>query len=669
MPGDQDRMNIRKNIQLLFIALIFQSIPFPAPAEDFTNAIHAYLQQRVEVEQIHIGIVVGLVDEQGDCIVSCGKLDNGTDREVNGDTVFEIGSITKTFTALLLQDLIERGEMKLDDPVAKHLPASVRMPTRNGREITLVQLATHSSGFPRMPDNFDPKRADNPYADYSLDQLHAFLSNCQLARDPGVEWEYSNLGMGLLGHVITLKAGTNYESLVVDRICRPLQMDSTRITLTPELTARFAQGHNALGYAVPGWDIQTLTGAGALRSTANDLLKYLSAHLGLTPSSLAPLMEKTHVVHYHRTNWSEMGLAWFVSRDPPETQIISHGGGTGGFSTYAGFNRARRRGVVILTNSRGIVDIANLGDFLLQSEWSSDRRPTVTTFNARFLDSVAGQYQRAPDLAPGVLQVRRIFLHAPKAVIYVPAAFGLALLLFLLWRAPGARRRWIILGGAVLAGGVLAALDAHVSKRVAKARSQPGIGIRHEGDRLFAQATGSSSWPVNVLLPPGTGELLSQSETRFFERLSGEPVTFSRDARGKVTGLTVDHQGKAFAYEKISDQPPKAPEPLKPRVAIRLDPKLLDACVGQYEFAPDKVIPEGAKVTIWREGDQLIWRARGKNATQGDIDLFPESETNFFLKIDGAQLTFLKNGQGEVTAVIHHLAGIPDHEGKKVKKE
>jgi hypothetical protein len=243
------------------------------------------------------------------------------------------------------------------------------------------------------------------------------------------------------------------------------------------------------------------------------------------------------------------------------------------------------------------------------------------------------------------------------------------MLLVLLWRAPGARWRWIILGGAVLAGGILAALNAHVSKRVAKAHSQPGIGIRRAGDRLFAQATGPSSWPVNVLLPPVAGELLPQSDTRFFERLSGKPVTFSRDARGKVTGLTVDHEDKAFTYEKISDQPPKAPEPLKPRIAVKLDPKLLDACVGQYEFAPGKVIPEGAKVTIWREGNQLIWRARGKNATQGDIDLFPESETNFFLKIDGAQLTFLKNDQGDVTTVIHHLAGIPDHEGKKVKNE
>ena len=170
-----------------------------AAAEDFTNAIHAFLQQRIDGEKRPGGIVVGIVDERGSSVVSYGKLDNGTDEEVNGDTLFEIGSITKTFTALLLQDMIERGEMKLDDPVAKYLPASVKLPTRNGKEITLRHLATHTSGLPRMPDNFDPKAADDPFADYTPEQLYAFLSGYKLTRNPGAKWEYSNLGVGLAG--------------------------------------------------------------------------------------------------------------------------------------------------------------------------------------------------------------------------------------------------------------------------------------------------------------------------------------------------------------------------------------------------------------------------------------------------------------------------------------
>ena len=247
-----------------------------------TDDIRGFLERRIEVERKDVGMVVGLVEEQGSSIVSYGKLDDGASPEVNGDTLFEIGSITKTFTALLLQDMIERGEMKLDDPVAKYLPRSVRMPTRNGKEITLFHLATHTSGLPRNPANHDPKYADNPEADYTTGKFYAFLSGCQLTREPGAKFEYSNLGSGLLGHVLALRAGTDYESLVVERICRPLKMDSTRITLTPDLKARFATGHNYLGYAVTSMDFQAQAGCGGLRSTANDLLKYVSANLGLT---------------------------------------------------------------------------------------------------------------------------------------------------------------------------------------------------------------------------------------------------------------------------------------------------------------------------------------------------------------------------------------------------
>ena len=140
------------------------------------------------------------------------------------------------------------------------------------------------------------------------------------------------------------------------------------------------------------------------------------------------------------------------------------------------------------------------------------------------------------------------------------------------------------------------------------------------------------------------------------------PMTFSRDDRGKVTGLTAYYQGNEFSYGKISDQPPKAPQPLKRPVAIKLDTKLLDACVGHYEFAPGDALPNGLKVTIGREGDQLFWQ-EGRVV----INLYPESETNFFDKIAGAQLTFIKNEKGEVTAVIHHYPPRPDLEGKKLK--
>ena len=388
-----------------------------------TDDIRAFLEQRVEVEKRDVGMVVGLVDEHGSSIVSYGKMDDGASPEVNGNTLFEIGSITKTFTGLLLQDMIERGEMKLDDPVARYLPKLVRMPTRNGKEITLFHLVTHTSGLPRNPENLDPKRADNPLAEYTAEKLNAYLSDYKLTRQPGAKFEYSNLGSGLLGHVIALKAGTDYESLVTDRICRPLKMDSTRITLTPELKARLATGHNQFGYAVSSMDFHSQAGAGALRSTANDLLKYVAANLGLTPSSLTTLMEKTHAVHFRSAIPPvNIALAWLVQFDPQGRKIVSHSGGTYGYRTFAGFDKTRRRGVVVLSNSSyDGVGPDSIGMLLLESEWQSDRRPKATKVSNQVYDSYVGQYRLSPDFNLGILVMRLILRNAPKAFIWIPA--------------------------------------------------------------------------------------------------------------------------------------------------------------------------------------------------------------------------------------------------------
>lgn len=603
MPIDCTSMNLRRIIWCICLALLFSPLPPSSTAEDFTNAIHAFLQQRVEVEKREVGIVVGIVDEHGSSVVSCGKLENRTDQEVNGDTVFEIGSITKTFTALLLQDMVQRGEMKLDDPVAKYLPKSVKMPTRNGKEITLLQLATHTSGLPGSSVTWTPKRADDPRADYTIERLYDFASGCTLARDPGTKYEYSTAGMALLGQAIALKARTNYESLVVDRICRPLKMDSTRITLTPELKARFATGHNYCGYTVSGSYWGALMPGAALRSTATDLLKYVAANLGLTRTSLTPLVEKTRA-SYFRARMdtdtgldTDIGLAWMTTSELDETKIVQHGGLTDGFVSEVCFDVARHRGVVVLCNSQDF-EVYKLGRLLLESEWQSERRQNETQIDRQVYGSYVGQYQQL-------------------AVIGAP--------------------------------------------------SHPIISVRREGERLFAQTTGSKSWPVDVLLPPIAVELLPESENRFFERLSGTPLAFSRDAQGKVNGLTVLYEGETMCYAKISDEPGKTSAPPRPRVAIQLDTKFLNAVVGHYEFTPSAAFPTGAKVAIGWEGDQLVGQAAGQNALQGAFDIYPESETNFFLKVNGAQLTFIKNNRGQTTKVIYHTyrGRFPDCEGTR----
>jgi CubicO group peptidase (beta-lactamase class C family) len=332
--------------------------------ENDVDSIKAFL--RANFDQRNSGMVIGLVDKHGSRIISAGRLGNGTSHEVDGDTVFGVGSVTKTFTVLLLQEMVERGEMRLDDPVAKYLPGSVRMPSRNGKEITLRDLATHTSGLPLDADNLKLKDApgENIFAGYTVAKLYAFLSNHTLRREPGTQYEYSNVGMALLGHAIERKAGASFESLVRDGICRPLDMASTRITVTQELKPRLATGHGKHGAPLPSWDMSAIAPAGALRSTANDLLRYVSANLGLTRSRLTPLMAKTHVICHTNSpgiregeTFGNTAMAWmdFGVYQPPGMQILGHGGGAGGYSAFIGFDKRQHRGVVVLSNQSAAV--------------------------------------------------------------------------------------------------------------------------------------------------------------------------------------------------------------------------------------------------------------------------------------------------------------------------
>ena len=220
--------------------------PIPSDSE-----IRKILTERIDAQRRGVGIVVGVIEPAGRRVVSYGRFQAGDPRPLNGDTVFEIGSVTKVFTALLLADMVQRGEAAMDDPVSKYLPPEIKVPERDGRLITLQDLATHSSGLPRLPTNLTPKDPANPYADYSVEQLYEFLPTYELTRDIGSKYEYSNLGGGLLGHVLARGAGMDYEALVRSRICELLGMDSTRIRLSPEMKTRLASGHNAELAPVP----------------------------------------------------------------------------------------------------------------------------------------------------------------------------------------------------------------------------------------------------------------------------------------------------------------------------------------------------------------------------------------------------------------------------------
>ena len=344
-------------------------IPQMGQAQAFPSdeAVRDILANRVALGR-NPGIVVGLLDKNGPRVVVAGS--SGREGVVlDGNTVFEIGSATKVFTATILEDLVARGEVSFDDPVAQFLPAHVTLPTEYGRQITLLDLATHRSGLPRMPLNFFPEDLRNPYADYTVEEMYVFLSDYQLPRGIGAEWEYSNLGMGLLGHALSIKAGMTYERLVRARILDPLGMGDTGIHLAPPVGAPLAQGHNALAEPTPFWDFPTLTGAGGLQSTTNDMLLFLAANIVDTGPSICEVLSSTHEIRTPNiaANLS-MALGWLVSQRFPDRPILWHNGGTGGFHSFIGMDHRGHRAVVVLTN--GIQSIDDIGFHLLD-----DRSP------------------------------------------------------------------------------------------------------------------------------------------------------------------------------------------------------------------------------------------------------------------------------------------------------
>ena len=362
--------------------------------------MRSLLLNRTDETHKAVGIIVGLVDATGSRFTATGAKVPGGAVAPDANTVFEIGSITKVFTSLVLADMVERGEVKLDDPVAKFLPSTVRVPGRDGKVITLLDLANQVSGLPRLPGNLKPADPGDPYADYGPAQLYEFLSGYALTRGIGEKYEYSNLGVGLLGHALALKAGVGYEELVRRRVLEPLGMGNTAITLPDSMLARFATGTGPSLLPVKPWAFDALAGAGALRSTANDMLRFLTAAMGLRETPL----RKAFVLMLQKrrptgTPDLDIAMGWHVWTKYG-TEIVWHNGGTGGFRSFAGFNPAKKTGVVVLCNTSFGVD--DLGLHALEPKWpAAPLKPPAERKAVDVAESVLQGYVGEYELRPG----------------------------------------------------------------------------------------------------------------------------------------------------------------------------------------------------------------------------------------------------------------------------
>jgi D-alanyl-D-alanine-carboxypeptidase/D-alanyl-D-alanine-endopeptidase len=305
------------------------------------------LRQRVDVEKRTVGMAAAIVSHRGHRVTCYGRERLRSDREVSQETLFEIGSITKIHTALLLADLARGGVLAIDDPAAKHLPADFILPERDGRAITLADLATHTAGLPRFPsmNGLDAMRS------YSVADLKAWLAAFKLPRAPGSGWEYSNMGYALLGLALSHRADRPYDELLKRNILDPLGLANTFLRLPVPIAARLAEGHDAKLNPTPPFDMGIFAPAGGLRSTVADLARFLRAVMPGSGSSIEPsarLLLQT--LRPALAAGGQQALGWEVL-PAREGDYVSKDGVTMGQCATAVFDPATRMGVVILSNT------------------------------------------------------------------------------------------------------------------------------------------------------------------------------------------------------------------------------------------------------------------------------------------------------------------------------
>lgn len=310
-------------------------------AAEVPENVKKHIQERID-KDINQGIVIAVIDADGVDYFSAGTTQMEGGSKVDENKVFEIGSISKTFTTLILADMVQKGEVALEDPISKYLPDGINSPKFDGKEITLGHLATHRSSLPRMPTNFRPSNQADPYADYTEELLYEFINGVELEREIGSDMAYSNVGMGLLGTLLARAADTDYETLLKKRVLKPLKMKHSWLKVNDKNRKILAYGHNA-GQQVSNWHLASMAGAGAIKATTADMVRYISAQMGLKKSRLSKAMKLTQEEY----KGYEMGLGWMFEGD----EIVHHGGATGGYRAFSAFKRDGSKGVVLLTNS------------------------------------------------------------------------------------------------------------------------------------------------------------------------------------------------------------------------------------------------------------------------------------------------------------------------------
>jgi CubicO group peptidase (beta-lactamase class C family) len=353
------------NVIFLVFIILFSGCDSDEPPKNPQDPPFESLEEEIDYlagQYVRVGAMIGVINKQQEKLVfSYGTKSIYNNESPDANTVFDIGSITKTFTATLLVDMFLRGAFT-DDTVSLYLPADqVTMPSADGIEITFGHLATHTSGIPRsprqdnsnypLPEGYDPL---DPYAAYTTEHIYDYLTNyCILEFIPGTYWGYSNTGMGLLGHTLGLIDGTSYESILTRYIFQVLDMQNSSLYLTEQQMSNQALGHDHNINIVPNYTANDIfQGCGMIKSTLNDMFKYLEANLGLIDTPLRDAMDTAHqrTPGIHTGSLGDIGLAWYILELDDGQEVIYGGGDTNGHSAYIGFNKSESTGAIVLLN-------------------------------------------------------------------------------------------------------------------------------------------------------------------------------------------------------------------------------------------------------------------------------------------------------------------------------
>jgi CubicO group peptidase (beta-lactamase class C family) len=519
-----------------FLLLLCAALPVWAGI--IPERIETAVRDRIAAGELSSAVVAMVSDGQTQ-IEGFGTLPGG--KAPDGETLFEIGSVTKTFTATLLAEAVTRGEVTLDEPVQRLLPGFA-VPKRGDREITLLDIAEHRSGLPRIPGDLHAKDAANPYADFGPAALKEFLAGYTLPRDPGADYEYSNLAVGMLGYALAESRHTSYDDLVAERLLKPLGMTSTGVGLRKGLAA----GFDADGHPVRPWDFNALAGAGGLISNAADMLRYVEAYMRHDAA-----MDLAKSPRQLVTGDQSIGLVWMTVTLHDGRSLTWHNGLTGGYASFVGFTSDGKQGLVILTNRARSID--DLGFAALDAAAPlAPARKEITLSDAQ-LRPFEGIYKLRDKLFLSIsLGKDQLIAHAtgqPSFPLYASgeteffARLGDISMSFArdgsgltLHQNGDHLAPRIAAGDAATQLGAVPVSAAILASHAGAYELAPGqiFEFQAEGDHLSGRLTGQDSYP-----------LFARGEDRFFYLVVDAEITFQPD------GLILHQGGRDLPAKKL----------------------------------------------------------------------------------------------------------------------